>query len=63
MTAKSILRIAGKRLHLIAQYRPVHTQIERRLANADTTILDQADRLKLELSRNFPALHDKPPVP
>ena len=30
---------------------------------ANTTILDQAKHLKLELSRDLPRFHDAPPVP
>src|SRR5215210_7510358 len=58
-----MLRIAGKLLHPIAQLRHVHAQVLRRLHVGDAAILDQAHRLKLELTRELPPLHDAPPAP
>jgi hypothetical protein len=34
-----------------------------RLRVANAALLDQLDRLKLELSRILPSFHDLPPVP
>ena len=41
----------------------MHTQVARGLRNAHPAFLDQAYRLKLELPRKLPSLHDPPPAP
>src|SRR5438309_11138557 len=43
--------------------RRVNVQVLRRLHIGHASILDQAHRLKLELSRKLPSLHDPPPGP
>jgi hypothetical protein len=58
-----MLRIVGELLHPVAQLRCVDTEVFRRLHIGYATILDQAHRLKLELSRKLPSLHGHPPVP
>src|SRR6266481_2844529 len=63
MARKGMLRITRKRLHPIAQHRPVHTQIARGLRNTHPAFPNQPDSLKLVLSRKSPSLHDPPPVP
>ena len=41
----------------------MHTQIVRGLRIRNAALLDQPHRLKLELPRKLPSLHDTPPVP
>src|SRR4029077_12009806 len=58
-----MLRIPRERLHPTAQLRLMHTEIERGLRIRDAPLLDQPNRLKLELPCKLPSLHDTPPVP
>src|SRR5436305_10707041 len=58
-----MLRIVSELLHPLAQLRHMHVQVLRRLNIRHASILDQAHRLKLELSRKLTPLHDPPPAP
>src|SRR4051794_11220562 len=58
-----MLRIVSELLHPLAQLRHMHVQVLRRLNIRHPSILDQAHRLKLELSRKLTPLHDPPPAP
>src|ERR1700704_1247569 len=60
---KGLLWILGELLHPIAQLRRVNVQVLRRLHIRYASILNQAHRLKLELPRKLPSLHDPPPAP
>src|SRR3954470_12678932 len=58
-----MLRIVSELLQPLAQLRHMHVQVLRRLNIRHASILDQAHRLKLELSRKLTPLHDPPPAP
>src|SRR4051812_43006654 len=60
---KGLLWIVGELLHPVAQLRRVNVQVLRRLRIRYASILNQAHRLKLELPRKLPSLHDPPPAP
>src|SRR4051812_46377040 len=60
---KGLLWIVGELLHPVAQLRRVNVQVLRRPPIGHASILDQAHRLKLELPRKLPSLHDPPPAP
>src|SRR5512133_444058 len=60
---KGVLRIIAELLHPITQLRGVNVQVLRCLHIGHPSILDQAHRLKLELPRELPSLHDPPPAP
>src|SRR4029079_5678130 len=63
MTRERLLRIVSKLLHPITQLRRMHPKVLRCLRIGYAPILDQADRLELELSRKLPSFHLPPPVP
>src|SRR3982074_3008191 len=58
-----MLRIVRNLLHPIAQLRRMNTKVFRGPGIRHATVLDQSNRLKLELSRKLPPLHDAPPAP
>jgi hypothetical protein len=58
-----MLRIVRKLLHPIAQLRRMNTKVFCGLRIRSAAFLDQSNRLKLELPRKLPSLHDAPPAP
>lgn len=58
-----MLRIVGGLLHPLTQPRRMNTEVVCGLGVRHALILDQLDRLKLELSRELPSLHHTPPTP
>jgi len=63
LAGERMLRIVHQRLHSVTHLRRMHTKVAPRLRIQYAAVLDQTYRLKLELSRKLPPLHDPPPVP
>jgi hypothetical protein len=62
VAGKSLRRIGGEIPNPLAQHVRVHVQIARRLRHADPTILDQANRLDLELPPKPSPSYPPPPA-
>lgn len=62
VAGKGLRRIGRKELHPFAQLVLMDIQIPRRLRHAHSAILDQADRLHLELTPKLSSPHAPPPV-